>query len=132
MSFKSQEQPLCRCCGKRVPKFTERVWVDDKETDYGRRNGHAVGPLYSIAECQQRTNLRVVSVQYDRNADRGVKGRKVWSFTTWDGESYVDAFFCGGTCVDRFAYVMARAGDCTNAYNDAIAKRRERRIAEAS
>jgi hypothetical protein len=126
-------QPFCHCCGKPIPKYTELHFVRNPRG--GSPKDSIEGPIYSKAEAQAKVNtiqnaLRtVVSVRYsqdyDMNADSNVGPRYVSSFYTWDGESYRDEFFCSGPCVDRFAYIMARAGWCTNLYNDAGRKQRD-------
>lgn len=67
------------------------------------------------AECQRLTNDRITSVR--RSAD----GSAISKFTTWDGETYVDRFFCNGDHARSFAYVMATAGHRTKAYAQAAA-----------
>lgn len=120
-------RPLCHCCGKPIPKRTELVWVRDPDSVQGGVSKHVSGPLHSKTDCQRHVNQQVVSVSYmPRNGER-----RVSHFTTWDGESYVDEFFCKGSCATQFAYVMARAGRCTNFYNEAIAKQQERDEAAA-
>ena len=110
---RSQTRPLCRCCGKSNGKWTETHFVRDPHTTTPIRPGEIVGDLRSKADCQRHANTAVVSVRYWHDG-------RVSHFSTWDGESWVDPFFCGGPCRDRFAYVMARAGHCTKAYNDAL------------
>src|SRR5215813_1810657 len=105
--------PLCVCCGKPIPKWTETVWVRREDDGYTASTGTTVyGVLRSKAECQARTNHKVVSVSYWGEGEK----RHISHFGTWDGESYRDQWFCSGPCVDRFAYIMARAGRCTNLY----------------
>lgn len=102
-------RPLCVCCGKPIPKRTDLVWVRDPDSIQGGVQPHVAGPLYSKADCQRLSNHQVASVSYmPRHGER-----RVSHFTVWNGESYVDEFFCKGSCANRFAYVMARAGRCT-------------------
>lgn len=151
MTYRSASQPLCRYCGKPIAKHTESKSVRDPRG--GNAAGAIAGPIHSKAECQRLVNQTVVSVSYhpDDSSIYGpadpslepikVKGsgythayeterhrrpdqpRLVSGFSTWDGESYADEFFCNGKCALRFAYVMARDGHCTVAYNNA--KRKE-------
>jgi hypothetical protein len=122
MIFKSAIQPLCRSCGKPIRKHTETVYPRGDKV-----MGTAVpSTLYSKADCQALTNKQVVSVSYHQGYDFDDKPtgeRWVWAFSTWDGESYVDRFFCGGPCRDRFAYACARIGKVLAPYNEAVAKR---------
>lgn len=39
--------------------------------------------------------------------------------SVWDGESYVDPFFCTGTHAQLFGYRMAREGSATKAWQEA-------------
>jgi hypothetical protein len=108
MSFKSPTQPLCLNCKGKIRKYTDpRTWVRDK--------------VYrSLADVQRDNNAQVVHIRYDTvregtsvwlNAiEAGAKiGEQIVSdYSTWDGESYEDEFFCGGPCRNRFAYSIAR------------------------
>ena len=123
MAFKSATQPLCRYCGKKIAKWTETVYVRDRS-------------VRSKADCEKRTNQKVVSVRYEdpgrfkRSAPKDyyteaeiceaeAQGRWVDMFTTWDGESYQDEFFCNGTHAQYFGYAAARAGQAMPEYNKA-------------
>jgi hypothetical protein len=107
MAYTSITQPLCRYCAKRIPKHTLYVSVHSQERiDPAGR--YVVGPLYCKADCQRRSNSRVVHVSY-WNADPDGR-RRVSNFSTWDGVSYRDEFFCSGPCRDGFAYAAARHG----------------------
>lgn len=126
-------RPLCRCCGKPIPKRTVAYTVyltAEKAEEVNRWHancGHqwsraVAGPLHNKAECQAKVNGQVVSVSYGGRSEGGqIDKRRVGHFTVWDGESYADEFFCKGSCATRFAYVMARAGRCTNLYSQAVA-----------
>ena len=115
-------RPLCICCGKPIPKRTETYFVRDADRiSEGGATKYVLGPLYSKADCQRHTNGSVTAVHY-----WPVNGeRRVYYFSAWDGESYADEYFCKGSCATRFAYVMARAGRCTNLYNEAVSRQRE-------
>jgi hypothetical protein len=130
MNYKNPLQPLCHHCGKPIAKLTRSTVLKSEYNLATKYQDVVEGPLYSKADCQHKSNQQVVSVSY--STPKGVPGvrRKIHSFTTWDGESWADEFFCNGTCAIRFAYVMARAGTCTNSYNEAIARRRKRREVE--
>lgn len=88
-------QPFCRYCGKAIRKRTNSV------TCWGGK--HPSGTiLRSKEDCQRLSNEKVVSVSYHEGV--------VWSFSTWDGESYVDRFFCNDDHAKRFGYAAAKAG----------------------
>ncbi len=122
--------PLCRYCGKPIAKRTDLHWVRDADSmTQGGVTKYVLGPLYSKTDCQRHVNQQVVSVSYmPRKGER-----RVVSFTTWDGESYVDRYFHNGTCARDFAYLIAHARPdlSTSAYNEAVAKQREREAAAA-
>jgi hypothetical protein len=110
--YRSNKQPACRFCGAPIAKFTESHSV-------AWRSGQV---LRTIAECQALSNAQVVSVRYHERepwADpegrlevraTSPEGRFVTGFSTWDGESYIDEFFCNGAHAKRFAYQCARKG----------------------
>lgn len=113
MSHKSATQPLCLWCGKRIPKYTTShnvitpaMW----QTSFADR--YESLPK-TMADCQKLTNERVVSVdyQYEQDANYDRTGRRViHSYSTWDGESYQDEFFCNGDHAKSFGYAAAHHG----------------------
>lgn len=127
--FKSPEQPYCRWCGKPIRKYTTHHYVNHpmgKHRDFD-------ADLVSRESLQKRTNERIVSVKYhyenesyedlnpgeiyDKRIVRRVSGRRtVYSYTTWDGESYVNEFFCNNDCEMALGRSAARAGWATNAW----------------
>ena len=114
MRYRSHRQPLCRCCGNPIRKHTETV--QPKEV------------LKNKADCQRVSNYQVVSVSYrdvwsdDPDTGERVRSRgTVFCFTTWDGITYEDEFFCTGSCAQRFGRFAAKHADvCTVAYVDAL------------
>jgi hypothetical protein len=123
MTFRSQTQPFCRCCGKPIAKSTTTHHVGKTfKFENGQRE-------LSWDDVQKLTNEQVVSVKYhyeseryetkgddiyDRNIKRITSGRRtVYLYTTWDGESYVDQFFCTGECAKALGYGAAREGWAT-------------------
>lgn len=120
MKYRSETQPLCRGCGKPIPKWTDHVWVRNPDSIQNRATSrHVMGPLHSRDDCQRLVNERVVSVRYWGAGDN----RHVSYFSVWDGESWADEFFCGGPCRDRLAYGAARAGQVMPEYNEAMRRR---------
>jgi hypothetical protein len=105
--FRSSTQPLCMYCGKKIAKWTDSTtWISNK--------------VYrSLADVQRDNNQKVVHVRYDTVMDgttrwdklralgAQVGERVVTDYSTWDGESYIDEFFCNGTCTRKYAYTMA-------------------------
>jgi hypothetical protein len=71
------------------------------------------------AEAQKLTNLKVISV---RRCSEGIDMVGVW-----DGESYVDEFFCNGKHALNYAYGMVQSQHNTlsfPAYREAVAKQK--------
>lgn len=107
MAHKGVTRPHCRFCGKAIAKYTVNNWVEPEPRDTHRPNNwtryvyHHGTPLTSKADCQRHSNNPVVSVQYNDS-------NNVRSFSTWDGETYRDPYFCSGKCAQQFAYMMAR------------------------
>lgn len=123
MVYKSATQPLCRYCGKPIAKYTTSAYF-------------GVGPVSSTirefprdkAEAQRFVNGRIIAVKYWRGGDNFVRATGfpdhdfVSAASLWDGESYVDEFFCTQNDARRFAYLFAREGKVTTAYNKAAMK----------
>ena len=112
VEFEAMSAPKCRHCGKPIRKRTTMHIFDSHCGDiaYFKVHDPRLRPA-NKADCQALTNETVVSVRYHDQWRDGEKiGRRLSSFTTWDGESYVDPFFCNGTCALNFAYMCARAG----------------------
>lgn len=116
MAWKSATQPLCRFCGKAIAKDTERLRFSSEYRMAGEDARRDIKPR-SKTEAQRHVNGKIVSVQSaikrksdDRNhADYDVTERDyISAVTVWDGESYVDPYFCNGDHARRFAYSVAR------------------------
>lgn len=133
--YKSKTQPLCRCCGRPIKKYATTVYVKDDLTkvEWGKsglgcRQIDVPARLLSKQDCQRHSNQIVISVDYtidykDDEPDQST--RRIHHFNEWDGETYVDQFFCTGTCAQRFGRLAAdRTKLWTQAYADAIAKQR--------
>lgn len=118
MPYRSPTQPLCAFCGGPIPKHTE--W---KNLNPGYLGGKPLDEQVEAwaalpatkAEAQARFNEVVTAVRY---TERKVSlysdephpnfPRRITEVHLWDGESYVDPFFCKGPCRNDFAYEMAR------------------------
>lgn len=147
--IKLPRQPRCRFCGARIAKWTETV----RFIESGRegRTYSSVGraiyvdePPRSKAEAQRFLNEPIVSVHYaeiwdvlaypDDPESRVVSSKRIGRFvdyvTVWDGETYVDEYFCNGDHAKRFAYLLAVEGRCTSAYNEAVRADVSRETAE--
>lgn len=102
-------QPYCRVCGKPIRKRTTMVYVVPERTEYTRDGSlirYVVGSANSKADCAKLTNQTVTAIK--KNEDGSVH-----AFYEWDGERYVDEFFCTGTCARYLAYAAAHQGFST-------------------
>lgn len=109
-------QPLCRYCGKPIRKSTRHNYVVRARQPHMTDNAFARYVVcdelpQTKAECQKLVNEQVVSVKRHYQVDKGIA-----SFGTWDGESYVDKFFCNGDHARKFAYKCAAANKATIEY----------------
>lgn len=127
--------PLCRYCGKPIAKRSRVVYLTLKITEYNRNHGDSIVykevPEFpkSKAECQKITNRQVISVSWAsvHNSETDTTTRPyINKFYDWDGESYIDEFFCNGDHAKRFGYLMARGEHYTTAYADAFRKQHEK------
>lgn len=115
MNFKSTTQPFCLTCSRKIAKATEHHFLRQSPQ--------------TLAQVKASTNRQVVFWRYaDEPGELAVTYQKrpgggygdlefetraksktlIDEFSTWDGESYVDEFFCTGTCAQRYGYRMAR------------------------
>lgn len=105
---KFSQQPLCRLDGRPIRKKTESVFFAGSQM----RDRRPENPQ-TKAEAQRYVNQQIVSIR------KGYKG--ISHVTTWDGESYEDAYFCTGDCARRFGYfAMEHPAAETQAYADAM------------
>lgn len=107
-------RPLCRYCGRPIAKRTTAVYFGMGDTRADEYSQNRTERPATKAEAQRLLNLEIAAVR--RSADGGY----VRQVTVWDGESYASRYFCTGEHAKRFAAVMAKAGHCTKAYNDAL------------
>ena len=114
--FKSKTQPLCRWCGKAIAKRTDYHYVSGQI-------GSGVNFNKPVVREDIRTNQQITSIKYcyetDRNYERTGR-RTIYAYNTWDGESYVDEFFCNGDHAKTFGYAAAVKGLAMPAYNKAV------------
>lgn len=145
--FKSPTQPLCRYCGKPISKHVETIYVyAERPRDHimedirGFEGGqlvktgerkmpiavprHVIGTPKTKSDCQalaSRTFNHPVTVISVARWNEGIL-----RFNLWDNESYVDEFFCKGSCAIGFAYAAARKDLAMPAYNESVRKRNAR------
>lgn len=117
-TMEGAERPLCRSCGKPIAKRTTMHQLLMSRSSQTRHDTEfwktiTVDQLPATREqCKAYTNQPIVSI-------RRYRGEQIWAFTTWDGRSYVDLYFCTGRCAQAFGYLMAQAGYSTKAYTAA-------------
>ena len=101
-------RPLCRYCGKPIPKRTTTVIFEKTQEEVDRHPmsqgwRYVLGQPPTKEEAQRLVNETIVSVKR-HHADPSV----ISSAGIWDGESYVDPYFCNGQHAKDFAYMVAR------------------------
>ena len=113
MTFKSAAQPSCLWCHKPIAKDTIRHNMTTP-AQWGQSFKQRFDAMPKTkADCQKLTNETVVSVEYQYETDNNYDqtGRRViHSYSTWDGESYKDQFFCNGEHAKAFGYAAAHHG----------------------
>lgn len=122
--------PLCRYCGEPIRKVTCTVYVREGERKEKyeidsalQRYVYPAERPRSMADCQKLTNDQVVSIRYGKKwiDDVETSTGNVSIFTTWDGKSYVDEFFCTGEHARLFGYAGAKGGFfTTGSYRKAL------------
>jgi hypothetical protein len=114
VTFKSKTQPLCRCCGKQIRKDTVLVHFKQEPSQYDY-NSNRIQHAYvrdrlwprTLKQAQTFVNQQIISISYNRPNEKR-QHSEVSKVHVWDGESYVDPFFCSGSCASRFAYAIAK------------------------
>ena len=133
MPFVSAVPPLCRYCGKAIGKATRTVWFGeqkDAHTDYAT---YRMAKPASLEEAQKLVNEKLVHVRWYKpppvgrfyaGPERVAPAPYIERGGTWDGESYVDEFFCKQGHAQLFGYAAARGGQVMAEYKEAIYKQR--------
>ncbi len=131
MIFKSDQQPLCRSCGKPIARYTEVRYVWDRQPKFNTDSIIVVPEgLHSKADCQRYSNKIVTAVGYSYDTDVNYErtgSRRVDKFYEWDGESYQDEFFCTNACAHDFARMAARSGTRSQAYVNALNRQQRKK-----
>lgn len=96
--------PLCRTCGKAIPKRVETLWfgMGDVQRERYPANNFADMPA-DKASAQRFTTGRIVAVRY--SVRDGV--RYVCQASAWDGASYRSAYFCSDNHARDFGLACA-------------------------
>jgi len=117
MTYKSTLQPLCRYCGKPIAKETRGAWFGRLTANHS--SGDYRQKPRSMEEAAKLVGKQVVSVRWD---DDGT----LFSATTWDGETYVDEFFCSNQHARYMGAKAAKMGYRMPAYDQAELARKEK------
>ena len=110
--------PLCRYCGKPLKKRVTGV-------SFNRNRYHPRGPVArrddrpaTREQAQALFNEQIISIKYREDEN----GRYVAEVGLWDGESYLDKFFCKNDHAQRFAYSALKYAPTlgTDSYHKAL------------
>ena len=122
-------RPLCRYCGKPIPKKTNGLYFGVAPVEAEKGRGRVERPV-DKAEAQRFVNGEITSVRYDTRAREDAANghtrtievaRYVCQAMFWDGESFVDRYFCCGEHARRFGYfAVENPAFDTKAYADAL------------
>jgi hypothetical protein len=117
MAYKSTTQPLCRYCGKGIPKETHAHFFRQARPSMGGWSTNHPEEPTSKSEAQRLINEKVISVRHH--------GGHVYAASSWDGESWKDELFCTQKCAALFGRAAAyhKSGLAMPAYHEAVAKR---------
>lgn len=132
MDYKSPTQPLCRACGKPIPKHTNKVSFGET---YSKRFQNT-RPV-SIEEARKLVNTQIVARRWTTptRLEQGEyvptgEPRFISEISTWDRESYIDEFFCKGACAQSYAYMCVSSPNNkakSAAYSNALDRQAKRK-----
>lgn len=111
----------CRYCGRPCKKKSLSHWFGEvrRQSDYERF--HIERPR-SRAEAQRLVNGEIIQTRWAEDAE----GRYIERIQVWDGESYMDPFFCTDSCAAAMGRSVAKHhGFVTQSYTDAMEKARK-------
>ncbi|HLY77853.1 MAG TPA: hypothetical protein VKQ70_00650 [Caulobacteraceae bacterium] len=126
-------RPLCRTCGKLIPKRTTSLRFGCAPVEAERRLGRVERPA-TREEAQRYVNGEITQVRYSTRASEDAGHgmtrvvfvpRYIGEVTYWDGESYQDDAFDSLGCAAQFGRSMARQFPdyAMPAYREAKARR---------
>jgi hypothetical protein len=100
----------CVCCERSIPRKVTR-WMIQSPTamcpEGTERADAGMITLYTQRKARTPADLTQFTGDHVLRLWRGRKGF-VHTFTTWDGETYEDEFFCSRRCAISFGYRYAK------------------------
>jgi hypothetical protein len=119
MLHRSSTLPLCRYCAKPIPRHTMTHFFQCSQSS-GSREGwiqYRTEAPENRAAVERLFNDRVIQIRKRPDGS-------IYRASTWDGESYIDAYFCKDECARFLGRLFARdRGAATQDYADAMAAR---------
>jgi hypothetical protein len=98
--FASKIQPYCRTCGRAIKRYTITNFFGYANLQNSSSSRYHAEEIKTRDEAARQLNERVVSFR------KGYRGKAIVG--TWDGESYVDPYFCTERCAATFGRMAAR------------------------
>lgn len=95
----------CIVCGRAIAKRTQEVRVQPTSFNHTANfmTAQVQADLHSIEDCRRYTNAPYIISTRRRQG-------LITAFSTWDGESYRDKFFCTNRCAMDQGYASAHHG----------------------
>lgn len=93
----------CIVCAKAIPRATKTVWIRGITAPFMGNEGTPRADLRTIDDCRKHSGTEHV---YALRLWHGF----VYRYSTWDGKSWRDEFFCSNQCAIAQGYISARAG----------------------
>lgn len=101
----NKERGVCIVCGRNIPKRTVTTFVKPSTARFSGGPWATIeADLRTRAECQAYTNMQIISHQ--KNLD-GL----IVSFSAWDGQTFVNEYFCRDKCAMAQGQASARHGE---------------------
>lgn len=112
-------QPLCRFCGCKIRKLTATAYFGKRDSNLSQLWREYSNRPRSKEEIAKLTNLRVMHVRWTKEGQFATERAGhlfIERATLWDGESYIDDFFCSDKHAKAFGYLLAEKGHATMAW----------------
>lgn len=104
--MKIPHKRYCIVCARPIKKRVSEIRVQPISLDHTANfmTAHINADLRTLDDCRRHTNAPFIISTRRRDGDL------ITAFTTWDGESYVDQYFCRNVCAVRQGYAAASHG----------------------